>query len=121
MRVPPIVIAALIIAGAGATLASSAVASKEVVVYVTAAGFSPGSSAVWTGDRIRFTVRDAKPHQLAKTSGPSGGDVPPNVLESKGSSVTLMPDQAGAYTYIDRLNAGHPEFKLTVRAVTAKR
>jgi plastocyanin len=111
----------LVVAFASLSLTASAVASKEVVVYITAAGFSPGSSSVSAGDRVRFTVRDRKPHQVAKTSGPNGGDVAPNVLEGKGSSITLMPDEAGSYSYVDRLNSRHPEYRLTVRSVTAKR
>ena len=121
MRVPPIVISALAVTVAGLALASSAAASQEVVVYLTSAGFSPGSSVVAVGDRVRFTVRDKKPHQVAKTSGPNAGDVPPNVLEGKGNSVTLMPEEAGRYSYVDRLNAHRAEYRLTVRAVTAKR
>lgn len=120
MRVPPIVLSALAISCAGLALASSAVASQEVVVYLTAAGFSPASSVLAVGDRVRFTVRDKKPHQVAKTSGPNAGDVPPTVLESKGHSLTLMPQEAGRYSYVDRLNANRAEYRLTVRAVTAK-
>jgi plastocyanin len=120
MRVPPIVIAALVVAFAGFSLASSAVASREIVVYLTSSGFSPASSNVAVGDRVRFTVRDKKPHQVAKTSGPNAGDVPPTVLEGKGNSVTLMPEEAGRYSYVDRLNAHRAEYRLNVRAL-AKR
>jgi plastocyanin len=90
-------------------------------VYLTGDGFSPAFSTVAVGDRVRFTVRDKKPHQVAKTSGPNAGDVPPTVLEGKGHSVTLSPEEAGAYRYVDRLNARRAEYRLTVRAVTAKR
>jgi plastocyanin len=115
MRVPPIVIAAAVLSFAGVLLASSAGASREVVVYMTASGFSPASSTVAVGDRVRFTVRDKKPHQVAKTSGPNAGDVPPTVLEGKGNSVTLTPQEAGRYSYVDRLNARRAEYQLTVR------
>jgi plastocyanin len=115
MRVPPIVVSALLIAGAGALPASSATASRELVVYLTSTGFSPHASVAAAGDRVRITVRDRKPHQVAKASGPNSGDVPPNVLEGKGSSVTLMPQEPGAYVYVDRLSAGRPEYRLTIR------
>jgi plastocyanin len=116
MRVPPLAVSALLALFAGITLAPSALASHEAVVYLTAAGFSPRSSTLAVGDRVRFTVRDHKAHQLAKTSGPNSGAVAPNVLEGQGNSVTLSPEEAGTYTYVDRLNAAKPEFRLTVRA-----
>src|SRR5947209_8471441 len=89
--------------------------SVSASVPLSASGFSPGSASVAIGDRVRFTVRDHKAHQIAKTSGPNSGDVAPNVLERQGSSVTLMPGEAGAYTYLDRLNPRRPEFRLAVR------
>jgi plastocyanin len=117
MRVPAAAVSALFAVAASLALASSAAASREVVVYLTPGGFAPGTSTVSTGDRVRFTVRDRKAHQIAKTSGPNSGDVAPNVLEGQGSSVTLMPDEVGSYTYVDRLNARRPEFRLVVRAL----
>jgi plastocyanin len=116
MRVPPIVAATLMLAFAGAALAPSASATREAVVYLTAAGFSPMSTTIAVGDRVRFTVRDHKAHQIAKTSGPNAGEVPPTVLEGQGHSVTLAPGEAGAYTYVDRLNPRKTEFRLNVRA-----
>jgi plastocyanin len=115
MRVPSIVASALLLSLATAALPPSALASHEAVVYLTASGFSPGSLSVSAGDRIRFTVRDHKAHQIAKSSGPNSGDVAPNVLEGQGSSVTLMPAEPGTYTYIDRLNPRRPEFRVTMR------
>ncbi|HEX3464933.1 MAG TPA: cupredoxin domain-containing protein [Candidatus Elarobacter sp.] len=115
MRVPSIVVPALLLALASVVLAPSALASHEAVVYLTASGFSPGSLAIASGDRVRFTVRDHKAHQIAKTTGPGSGDVPPTVLEGQGSSVTLMPTEPGTYTYIDRLNPQKPEFRVTLR------
>jgi plastocyanin len=116
MRVPPIVASALLVAFASLSLAPSATASREAVVYLSAAGFTPASVTIAVGDRLRFTVRDRKSHQLAKTSGPNSGDVAPNVLEGQGLSVTLMPEEPGTYTYVDRLNPGKPAFRLIVRA-----
>src|SRR6202035_4545702 len=101
---------------ASVTLASSALATREAVVYLTAGGFAPQNLTIVVGDRVRFTVRDHKAHQLALISGPNSGSVAPNVLEGQGYSVTLLPDEAGTYTYADRLNPGKPEFRLTVRA-----
>jgi plastocyanin len=115
MHVRPIVVSAFLGAFATAALVGAASASKEIVVYLTKAGFSPARSSIAVGDRIRFTVRDHKPHQIAKTSGPEGGAVPPSVLEAQGSSITLFPDEAGTYTYIDRLNAAKPEYRVIVR------
>ncbi len=115
MRVPTAVLAGLIGLAATAGSAQPAVASHEAVVYVTASGFSPGSVTIASGDRIRFTVRDHKPHQLAKTSGPDSGDVAPNVLEGQGSSVTLALAEPGTYLYVDRLNPRHAEFRVTMR------
>jgi len=114
MRVPPIVASAALAAFASITLASSALATREAVVYLTAGGFSPRATTIAIGDRVRFTVRDHKAHQLAQTSGPNSGTVAPNVLEGQGNSVTLAPDEVGTYSYVDRLNASRPEFKLTV-------
>ena len=116
MRVPPIVVAAVLAALASVALAPSALASREAVVYLTAAGFSPASATIAVGDRVRFTVRDHKAHQLAKTSGPDSGAVAPNVLERQGHSITLAPAEVGKYSYVDRLHASKPEFRLTVRA-----
>jgi plastocyanin len=116
MRVPTIIASALLIACASVSLASSAAASREAVVYLTKAGFSPRSATIDVGDRVRFTVRDHKAHQLAKTSGPNAGAIAPDVLESQGNSVTLTPDEVGTYTYVDRLNPRTPDFRLTVRA-----
>jgi plastocyanin len=116
MRVPPIAAAALLVAFASVALASSALATREAVVYLTAAGFSPRTTTIAVGDRVRFTVRDHKAHQLAMTSGPNSGSVAPNVLEGQGNSVTLAPYEVGAYSYVDRLNPSKPEFRLTVRA-----
>jgi plastocyanin len=113
MRVPPIVIAALV--AASTSLALAAPTGREVVVHLTAAGFTPPSSTIAYGDRVRFTVRDHKPHQIAKTSGPDSGELSPNVLEGKGSSITLMENEVGSYTYVDRLNAKKEPFRLTVR------
>jgi plastocyanin len=115
MRATPILVSALLVAGAGLLPASSATASREIVVYLTATGFSPRASTTGAGDRVRITVRDGKPHQVAKISGPSSGDVAPNVLEGKGSSVTLMPQEPGSYTYVDRLSTSRPEYRLVVR------
>lgn len=115
MRVPSIVASVLLLALASVPLSPSALASHEAVVYLTTSGFSPGSLTIASGDRIRFTVRDRKAHQIAKTSGPSSGDVAPNVLEGQGSSVTLMPAEPGTYVYIDRLNPNRPQFRVTMR------
>lgn len=114
MRVPPLVLSALLIMAAGLPIAQSADASREAVVYLTRSGFSPPTLSIGLGDRVRFTVRDRKPHQLAKTSGPASGDVPPGVLESQGSSVTLEPGEMGAYVYVDRLNPSRAPFRLTL-------
>ena len=70
MRVRPIAISALLAAFASLALAGPAGASREIVVYLTKGGFSPKSSTITVGDRVRFTVRDHRPHQVAKTSGP---------------------------------------------------
>jgi plastocyanin len=113
MRVPPIVIAAVLAVSAGAALAAPS--TREVVVYLTATGFSPSQSTLALGDRVRFTVRDRKPHQIAKTSGPDSGELSPNVLEGKGSSITLLENGVGSYTYIDRLNPRRGEYRLTIR------
>ena len=113
MRVPPIVIAAFV--AASTSLALAAPTGREVVVHLTASGFLPTSSTIAYGDRVRFTVRDHKPHQIAKTSGPDSGELAPNVLEGKGSSITLMQNEVGSYTYIDRLNLKNPQYRLTVR------
>lgn len=115
MRVPSVVLSALLLAFASVSLAASAAASREAVVYLTASGFSPRSVTLAVGDRVRFTVRDHKAHQVAKTSGPNSGDVAPNVLEGQGNSVTLTPEEAGTYIYVDRLNPRRPEFRLAVR------
>jgi plastocyanin len=115
MRVPSIAVSALLLAAASFAQPPSALASHEAVVYLTASGFSPGSLALGRGDRVRFTVRDHKPHQIAKTSGPNSGDVAPNVLEGQGNSITLMPTEPGTYTYVDRLNPRKPEFHVTMR------
>ena len=116
MRVPPIVVSGLLAVFASVALAPSAQATREAVVYLTATGFSPASATIAVGDRVRFTVRDHKAHQLAKTSGPNSGEVAPNVLERQGHSVTLAPVEVGTYSYMDRLNPRKPEFRLTVRA-----
>jgi plastocyanin len=116
MRVPPIVVSALCFAFASVALVPGASASREAVVYITSAGFSPSSLTLPAGDRVRLTVRDHKSHQIAKTSGPNSGDVAPDVLNGQGYSVTLMPSEPGTYTYIDRLNPKRPEFRLVVRA-----
>jgi plastocyanin len=115
MRVRPVIVSAFCAAFASLMLAAPSGASKEIVVYLTKTGFSPPSSSIAVGDRIRFTVRDHKPHQVAKTSGPNSGAVPPSVLEGQGSSITLFPDEPGTYSYIDRLNAGRIQYRLTVR------
>ena len=116
MRVPSIAVSAFVLVCVLlAAAAPSAQASHEAVVYLTTAGFSPGSVSIAVGDRVRFTVRDHKAHQLAKTSGPNSGAVAPNVLEGQGHSVTLAPDEAGSYTYVDRLNPRKPEFRLSLR------
>ncbi len=116
MRVPPIVASALIAVFASAALAGIAAASQEIVVHLSAKGFVPVASTITVGDRVRFTVRDHKPHQLWKVSGPNSGDVTPNVLENKGSSVTMEFTENGTYTYLDRLNPARREYRLTVRA-----
>jgi plastocyanin len=115
MRVPSILVSALVFAVAVVAAAPGASASREAVVYLTPAGFSPGSASIAAGDRVRFTVRDHKAHQLAKTGGPNSGDVAPNVLEGQGRSITLAPVEPGVYTYVDRLNPAKPEFRLTLR------
>jgi len=116
MRVPPVIAAALLAAFASVALAGPGTASQEIVVHLSEKGFVPVSSTIVAGDRVRFTVRDRKPHQLWKISGPNSGDVSPNVLENKGSSTTMQFDEPGTYTYLDRLNPGRHEYHLTVRA-----
>ncbi len=116
MRVPPVIISALLAAFASAALGGTSTASQEIVVHLSAKGFVPGASTIVVGDRVRFTVRDRKPHQLWKVTGPNSGDVAPNVLENKGSSTTMEFDQPGTYTYLDRLNPSRHEYRLTVRA-----
>jgi plastocyanin len=115
VRVPANVVSALLVASASLSLAPSALASSEDVVYLTATGFTPARITMTVGDRVRFTVRDHKSHQIAKTSGPNSGDVAPNVLSGQGDSVTLMPDEPGTYMYVDRLNPRRPELRVTVR------
>lgn len=115
MRVPANVVSALLVASASLSLTPNALASREDVVYLTAAGFAPAWINMSVGDRVRFTVRDHKVHQIAKTSGPNSGDVAPNVLSRQGDSVTLMPDEPGTYMYVDRLNPHKPELRVTVR------
>jgi plastocyanin len=114
-RVPANVVSALLVASASLSLAPNALASREDVVYLTAAGFTPAWITMTVGDRVRFTVRDHKTHQIAKTSGPTSGDISPNVLSVQGDSVTLMPGEPGTYMYVDRLNPNKPELRLTVR------
>ena len=116
MRVPPIIASALLAVFATGSLAAVAVASQEIVVHLSAKGFAPVASTIAVGDRVRFTVRDRKPHQLWKVSGPSSGEARVNVLEAKGSSTTMEFTEAGTYTYLDRLNPGRHEYRLTVRA-----
>jgi plastocyanin len=116
MRVPPILASALLAVFASVSLAVIASASQEIVVHLSAKGFVPVTSTVVVGDRVRFTVRDRKPHQLWKVSGPTSGDAPVDVLENKGSSTTMTFTEAGTYTYLDRLNPGRHEYRLTVRA-----
>ncbi len=116
MRVPPIIASALLAVFASVSLAAVAAASQEIVVHLSAKGFVPVASTIAVGDRVRFTVRDHKPHQLWKVSGPTSGDTPVGVLESKGSSTTMEFTEPGAYTYRDRLNPVRPEYRLTVRA-----
>jgi len=115
MRVPPIVASALLAAFVGGSVVPAALASREVVVHFTKSGFSPRSSTIVVGDRVRFTVRDHKNHQLWKKTGSQAGDVPPNILEGQGGSVTLAPTEPGTYEYVDRLSPKNPSFKLTVR------
>jgi plastocyanin len=114
MHARRVVIPTLLALATSFVSAGPAAASHELVVYLSATGFAPQSRTVALGDRIRFTVRDDKNHQLWKRVGSSSGDVPPNVLEGRGSSVTLAPSEAGAYAYTDRLNPRTPEFRLQV-------
>jgi plastocyanin len=116
MRLPPVIASALLAVFASASLAAVTAASQEIVVHLSAKGFVPVSSTIAVGDRVRFTVRDHKPHQLWKVSGPNSGDTPVDVLENKGSSTTMAFTEAGTYAYRDRLNPARPEYKLTVRA-----
>jgi plastocyanin len=116
MRVPPIIASALLAVYAGASLAVIAAASQEIVVHLSEKGFVPVTSTIAVGDRVRFTVRDHKPHQLWKVSGPNSGETPVDVLENKGSSTTMAFTEPGTYTYLDRLNPGRHEYRLTVRA-----
>ncbi|HYW55061.1 MAG TPA: hypothetical protein VE826_13900 [Dongiaceae bacterium] len=116
MRVPPIIASALLAVSASVSLAVIAAASQEIVVHLSEKGFVPVASAIVVGDRVRFTVRDHKPHQLWKVSGPASGDAPVDVLGNKGSSTTMAFTEAGTYTYRDRLNPARPEYHLTVRA-----
>ena len=115
MRVPSILAAVILLVLGLEAAAISAPASREVVVYLTTAGFSPAATTIALGDRVRFTVRDRKPHQLRKTTGPTSGELPTDVLENQGASVTLMPEDAGTYSYIDQLNNRKPAFRLVVR------
>jgi plastocyanin len=115
MRVPSIVVSAVVLLLAGQALPPSASASHEAVVYLTASGFSPGALTIAGGDRIRFTVRDHRAHQIGKMSGPNSGDIPPTVLEGQGSSVTIAPSEPGSYRYVDRLNPQKPELLVTLR------
>ncbi|HEV3086470.1 MAG TPA: cupredoxin domain-containing protein [Candidatus Elarobacter sp.] len=115
MRVRPIIVSAFLAVFASLALAGPSSASREFVVYLTKAGFSPKSSSIAVGDRIRFTVRDHKAHQVAKASGPTSGEIPPTVLDNHNNSLTVFPAEAGTYAYIDRLNAARPQYQLTVR------
>ena len=54
MRVPPIVIAALVAATTSVALAAPI--GREVVVHLTGTGFSPAASTIAYGDRVRFTL-----------------------------------------------------------------
>ena len=116
MRVPPIIASALLAAIASVSFAVIAAASQEIVVHLSAKGFVPVASTIAVGDRVRFTVRDHKPHQLWKVRGPTSGDAPVDVLENKGSSTTMAFTETGTYTYLDRLNPTKHEYRLTVRA-----
>jgi len=116
MRVPPIIASALLAVFASVSVAVTATASQEIVVHLSEKGFVPVASTIAVGDRVRFTVRDHKPHQLWKVSGPNSGETPVDVLQDKGSSTTMAFTEAGTYTYLDRLNPGRHEYRLTVRA-----
>jgi len=115
MRVRRVIVPMFLAAFASVALAGAAAASQEIVVFISSHGFSQRTSTISPGDRVRFTVRDHKNHQLWKKTGSAAGDVPPNVLEGQGSTVTLMPTEPGTYTYVDRLYPNFPEFHLIVR------
>ena len=53
---------------------------------------------------------------LPLSSSTSTGASPVDVLEDKGSSTTMAFTETGTYTYLDRLNPGRHEYRLTVRA-----
>jgi plastocyanin len=111
----PVIIPVLLAVFASSALAGPAATSREIVVFISSHGFSQRSATISPGDRVRFTVRDHKNHQLWKKMGSASGSVPPSVLEGQGATVTLMPAEPGAYSYVDRLNPTWPEFHLVVR------
>lgn len=116
MRARPLVVSTALLAALGSTAFAGPVApSHEAVIYLGQLGFSQRSSTIAPSDRIRFTVRDHRNHQVWKKTGSAAGDVPPNILEGQGSSVTLGPVEPGSYVYVDRLNPSTREFHLFVR------
>ena len=115
LRVPANVVSALVVASASLSIVPRASASRDHVVNLTAAGFTPPWITMNVGDRVLFTVRDNRVHQIAKSRGPSSGDVAANVLSGQGDSVTLRPDEPGTYTYLDCMNEHMPGLRLTVR------
>lgn len=89
----------LIVAGALAVLAAPAPAGAATrAVSIVAAGFSPATVTIRTGDRITWTNRDNKNHQVVADSGAFASPV-----LRPGRSYSFTFRAAGTYRYRDAL------------------
>lgn len=79
----------------------------EIIVEITATGFSPQTIKIKSGDQVSFINQDSKPHQIKSDPHPADNLYPflnTDEILMTNESVTLPFEQSGTFTYHDELN-----------------
>lgn len=81
-------------------------ASRETVVTVTRAGFSPATVTVKAGDTVKWVNNDSIDHDVSSAVHPTHKVYPPLNLGvvKPGASLTLEFTEVGSYKYHDHLS-----------------
>jgi plastocyanin len=101
------IVAAAVAVLAAAPHAAAATGQETAQVRITSTGFSPSTATIRAGDRVRWTNRDTRNHQVVSDTGAFASPI-----LRPGQSYTFTFRAAGTYRYRDAL---YPRRRATIR------